>query len=619
MLARRLLVPVLLAAALALGASLSACEDDTPSTPCTDDQSCAFGSVCVKSQCTVIPCEGPGDCSSIDHICAQTTAGKVCSAPECGCATCGSCGAGQVCSQGQCKTDPGGPGPCTDAFCPGKNCIVDSECAVGTEKCVQGNCWSVSACFAPSDCAADQVCDGHACRPCAGAECPAVEDCTTAGCPSGQECADDGAGAKVCKDIVGVAGDQCSTCSSAGDCPAGWSCDPLSSGKACLMPCASNNECQTGWSCQASKCIPDGYRCDKCVTAGCPEGEVCDTITQECKAPRASCEPCTYGWECGPEAACVRLDTGARVCKPRCSAATDCPGGKVCEVDPDSKVQVCASVGGACCYKENAAECGPVDACDPPCGSASATPFCVNKSCVQCTNDTHCSGGAKCNAAGTCQGGGGTECVDPTPYLWEGACVECLNNTHCPVGFCKSSTHTCEEDTGVCSTCGDAYPACAEVGGELYCVPCTDDSYCNEGCKCDTASFTCEGNCVSDTFEKCKSDADCDPGITGYILTCETSTGLCVDANGGCDDITAFCKGGGKCSNFLEAFGLGGGGLPFPLPGGTGGGAATLPGGCACDFLIELVSPPEKKVCGTGLCFGFGGLIPGVSNVCIGQ
>lgn len=600
MLASRLFAPVVLLVALAAALVVGACDDTKTETPCTSDQSCEFGTICLKGQCSVLTCEGPGDCSSIDHICAETTAGKVCSAPQCGCVTCGTCGVGQVCSQGQCQTDPGGPA----------RCIVDSECDVAAEqRCFEGTCWDKLACFAPSDCTTDQICGAdHACRACVGAECPAVADCTSVGCPAGEECVDGDAGAKACKPIQGTTGDQCSSCATTGDCPAGWSCDPLASGKACLMPCTSSAQCQTGWSCQASKCTPDGYRCDKCVTEGCGEGLVCDTIKQECKAPRALCEPCVYGWECGPDAACVRLDTGARVCKPRCQAATDCPGGKVCEVDPDSKIQVCASVGGACCYAETAGECGPVSECNPPCGSGSATPFCSNSSCVQCTSDTHCTGGAKCNAAGTCQGEN-VECLDPTPFLWEGKCVACLNNTHCSTGFCKSATHTCEESAGVCATCADAYPACAEVGGELYCVPCTDDSYCKTGCSCDKTSFTCEGDCVSTTFEECKSDADCDPGITSYVLSCEKSTGLCVDATGGCDNITAFCKGGGKCSNFLESFG--GGAIPLPIP------AGTLPGGCECDGLAELLAPPDQKVCGpTGFCFGFTFIDPSLKSSC---
>lgn len=253
------------------------------------------------------------------------------------------------------------------------------------------------------------------------------------------------------------------------------------------------------------------------------------------------------------------------------------------------------------------------DGCDPTCGGA--TPFCKSSSCVQCLNDSHCEPGAKCNAAGNCQVEN-QGCLDPKPFFWEGKCVACLNNTHCATGYCAAATHTCEDSGGVCSSCTGSYPACAEVGGEFFCVPCTDDSYCLSGCTCDTSSYTCEGNCDADTL-KCKSDADCDPGITGFDLTCELSTGLCVDSSGGCDDITAFCKGGGKCVNILDAFGGAGGGLPIPLPGAGDGGTPTLPGGCECDGLTELTSPPDKKVCGSsGLCFGFSALLGTGSDFC---
>lgn len=391
--------------------------------------------------------------------------------------------------------------------------------------------------------------------PCVGPECE-PPDCKVTGCPSGKVCVPQ---TGLCADGLPAVPDECAACSTAAQCPDGWTCDPLASGKGCLKPCATNDECQTGWSCQVGKCTPDGYRCDKCVTAGCGEGLVCDTITQVCKPPSALCEPCVYGWECGPDASCARVaETGGRVCRPRCGAASDCPDGRPCEVDPDSNVRVCASVSGACCYAEDPSACPPFE------------PICVG----------------------------------PTPYFADGKCVQCLSNAHCASGFCHAESHTCGPNEPACQLCGDAYPACAEVDGQFFCVPCTDDSYCLSGCTCDPQSYTCGGAGCDLGGPHCKADTDCSPGLTGFDLHCEVATGQCVDANGGCDDITAFCRQGASCVSFL-GFGLG---PPFALP----PAGSTLPGGCACDLLIEAVSPPATKICGEGVCASLFPSFPGL-------
>jgi hypothetical protein len=89
---------------------------------------------------------------------------------------------------------------------------------------------------------------------------------------------------------------------------------------------------------------------------------------------------------------------------------------------------------------------------------------------------------------------------------------------------------------------------------------------------------------VSDV--QCGADAGgatCDAGTTDFTLYCH-ETGLCVDADGRCDNVTAGCPYGNACVNMLDVLG-GSGGLPGGLPGGglPGDTGLTLEGTCACD------------------------------------
>jgi hypothetical protein len=140
------------------------------------------------------------------------------------------------------------------------------------------------------------------------------------------------------------------------------------------------------------------------------------------------------------------------------------------------------------------------------------------------------------------------------------------------------------------------------IGSDSYCVQCATNEDCGVGGTCNTSTYACEGGTVTPT-EKCEDDSDCDPGgSTGFVLTCHKPTGLCVDASGQCDDVTAFCVSANgaqtTCVSFFEMFGAGGGvSLPPELAGG-----GTIPGFCSCTCDIP------------GLCIGPGDCRPGTGN-----
>ncbi|MEZ4268058.1 MAG: hypothetical protein R3F39_16960 [Myxococcota bacterium] len=199
-------------------------------------------------------------------------------------------------------------------------------------------------------------------------------------------------------------------------------------------------------------------------------------------------------------------------------------------------------------------------------------------------------------------------CVAPRPYPYAGKCVECVSHSQCESGLCLGATQTCQP-VNLCGTCGGSYAACTELGGENYCVPCTDDAHCSPGCRCDLATFTCEGPC-SGGGPPCKTDADCDPGETGFELTCEVASGLCVDAAGRCDEITAHCLGGGVCVNLVKYAGTRG--LPTPPVGGK-----TFPGACACGPGAVGRAAIDGRVCGAGSCFALSGVVAGAPDICV--
>lgn len=527
----------------------TACGDDGSSTAgsCVSDLDCSRGYICLNDSCDQLACDGLGDCGT-GQICISATNGdSYCSGLECDPTANTGCDPGESCADGLCL--PGGVAdPCDGVAC------------LGTDTCLDGVCQPVGpGCTDDTQCAAGETCN--------------VE--TGACAPAGTI----------------TTGEACAACEDATECPAGWSCSTIATGKACLPPCTSNNDCATGWSCQtvdptagSMACAPAGYKCQGCITDGCPAGQTCNTINGQCYAPQSTCGTCQYDWECGSNGACVKTSDGPRVCMERCSGGTACAADTTCQMDPDDAVEVCK---GAC------EEAGLP--CDGQCQGA--TPFCKNELCVQCTDDTHCSDGGTCDMNGFCTGCGGEQ-----PYYWDGACVQCLEDSHCAEGtICNQQTHACGAEDDVCAQCSDPYPACASVGGEFYCVQCNQDSDCGLGGTCNTATYSCEGGTVTPT-DACTSDADCDPGLTGYDLACDTGSGYCYDKNGGCDDVTAFCKGGGDCLDLLSALMGGGGGVPGGLPGMPGGGM-TLPGLCPCS--IPFLDPS----CGDATCLPLGQIL----------
>jgi len=459
---------------------------------------------------------------------------------------------------------------CSAVECGCANCPT---CPLG-EVCDNGLCEAPSTCGPTAPCGGTLICDEGTCRACVGAECPS--DCTVAGCPGGQTC---NTTTKLCEGTT-VTTDACDACAGAG-CPQGWTCVPLASGQHCLPPCSSNNDCETGYECSNTICAPATGQCTGCYANPCGVGQACNANTGVCGQAVAECGSCVADWECGAGSAC----RGGQ-CHERCEGTT-CPSGGTC-VSTATGIQVCQD---AC-----------QSSCTPSCSGA--TPICDGTRCVQCRNSGDCQGGQTCDGSGLCVGG--PSCQEPTPVLWNGQCVECTSNNDCPGQFCDIANHVCSDSR--CASCAAPYPACVTIGQDSYCVQCSKNEDCGTGGTCSLSTYACEGGTVTPT-EKCEQDSDCDAGASsGFTLTCHKPTGLCVDANGQCDDVTAFCvnKSGQQveCRSLFDLFG-GGGGMSLP-PELTGGG--TLPGSCGCSCDIPGVCIGQGD-CVVGSCVDFAALL----------
>ena len=575
--------------------------NESNAVPCSDAEPCVNGQVCESGLC-VAPCSASNPCPAgqscgADGLCSATctptcAASGGCGPDGCG-GTCGACDAGQLCAKNTCVAEA----ECT-MTCEGEGALCGEVCGASCGTCAGDEVCSTGLLCVPapqdSNGCADtcestgalcgEVC-GVSCGTCAeGETCTngmcgtgGTEDCVNDGCPPSMVC---DATTGTCGEAPSTTGDACTPCGEDSECPGGWSCIALSSGKVCLKPCNTNDVCDTGWSCvgNPSVCTPDvSYSCTGCVAEGCPAGQACNPGSGECEGAKGACESCSENWECGPGAACISEPSGGSVCKPRCAVGDGtCPESASCGLDSSSEITVCSYESASCCY-DTEAVCGSGLSCE------GATPYVFEGECVQCTTDDHCSGGVCNMSTKVCES---AECTGSTPFLLEGECVECLVNTDCDSGSCNTDSHTCVAASDECGQCNDDYPVCLELDGDTYCVQCKEDSDCDAGCTCDTSLYACTGNCVVSGAEECTpGDNSTCPDHPDYTLICHES-GLCVADNGGCDGVTVQCPYGNPCVGLLDLLlGGGAGGLPggLPIPGGGGGsGGLGIPGACSC-------------------------------------
>ncbi|MBN2361175.1 MAG: VWA domain-containing protein [Deltaproteobacteria bacterium] len=274
--------------------------------PCTDPGfetqgdtgECDFGEVqCLASELVCVGYLGPSDelCNGLDDDCdldVDEPATEICATP------------GDLCYQAQCVSPClGAEQPCPSGFicttlpegdfclredCNSYPCPPNFECDPATGICID-------------------MCPAGTCRPgeiCRNGDC---YDCFDPGfgCPEGQRCRADEQGIGVCQE------DPCYT----------MTCDPVteycaSDGR--CVPVTCNPPCGAGQICRDGACVDD-----RCASAACGSGEVCDPLTGQCTVDLCSGVGCGGGQSCDPV-------TG------QCTACrTVCPEGYQCTLLSD--------------------------------------------------------------------------------------------------------------------------------------------------------------------------------------------------------------------------------------------------------------------------------------------
>lgn len=188
------------------------------------------------------------------------------------------------------------------------------------------------------------------------------------------------------------------------------------------------------------------------------------------------------------------------------------------------------------------------------CGACSTSSDCAaDTGCAACRVDSDCEAPATCNPqTWSCE-----VCppsLAPHKRFWSDSkqtCVACLQDSDCgdPQADNRCLGNVCAVGDP-CAVCSGQYPACAVIGDQWSCVECTSDADCaGKGSgTCSPITYTCSSVDVVWPQPHCQSDANCPPHPIGLLSPyCDAASKLCLDANGLCDNIGAFCPEGQVC------------------------------------------------------------------------
>lgn len=269
-------------------------------TDCSECQICNSLGKCAEVTCPTGYIRIPGspccakECDCEDPSCPRSENCIRLDEDNCYCAPCsgtcdenGDCGDGCYCAAGgQCKPNPCS-GRCNNGFDCGEGCGCDDD----------GFCVPCSS----LDCATNE------CRDVDGCECSGT-DCVKSGCGGGCELVSDCPPGCACFQGTCV---KCEDLDCETQCPFALGCDCI--GEACIeSPCLNN--CVDADDCPGVDCGCKDFTCVSCLayTCGnCPEGCICNEVTNECMGNPCNQVYCETDVDCGPNCQC---DGG--ICKP---------------------------------------------------------------------------------------------------------------------------------------------------------------------------------------------------------------------------------------------------------------------------------------------------------------
>ncbi|MEZ4248657.1 MAG: hypothetical protein R3B99_10495 [Polyangiales bacterium] len=459
--------------------------------------SCGAGNICLDGECV---CSGAGD-ERCDGACVDVSSSPF------HCGGCGNLCEGRECIDGACG--------CPDArpeFCADRGCVdFDTDprhCGACGNACPTGQTCRGGECACPAD-GGQTYC---------GSQCIDVRsntaNCGSCGnaCPTGISCVggecDCGLGQEVC-------GSSCTNVS----------VDPANCG-ACGTRCRLDQTC-TGGRCGCAPgqtecggvCIDttfDSLNCGGCGVV-CPTGASCNSGVCQCGARERVC-----GGRC--------LDTNFDVTN--CgTCGNTCATGEVCSFGSCN----CSSgvyCGTTCMPANDRANCG---ACGNVCGASQS-----------CT-----SGSCRCSISGTTACG--TECFDLRTD--EANCGTC--GTVCRAGeTCTSGRCACPSGQTWCATTGTCVSLSTDEANCGGCgVTCRDTEQCISGsCRCPFSNQAwCDGACI-DVYSNpsncgacgnvCAADSVCSVRSCRCSISGQTSCGA-----DGCRDLQTDLQHCGSCGN----------------------------------------------------------------------
>ncbi|MFN7130614.1 MAG: hypothetical protein ACK4N5_00930 [Myxococcales bacterium] len=401
---------------------LAACGgEEAPAAPDVVDGGTDGGAGCANP-CGTNCCAATQVCDAQTKTChGRCTAkcdGRACGPDGCG-GSCGSCGAGFVCSesQGVCE-------PCTPS-CSGKACGPDG-CGGQCGACGRGTFCDGAQCVTctPKTCAQlGKTCGQHP------DGCGGTVEC--GGCPSPETCGGGG--------TPGVCGCTKVSCLSLGK-----NCGALSDGCGGTLNCGT---CGPGESCGGGG-VPNVCGAGTCSPKGCAEqGKNCGVINDGC---------------------------GSTVACGTCSAPNTCGGGgvaNVCGCTQQTDAELCAAAGRNCgplsvtdrCLVQRTISCG---SCNLPatcggggtpgvcgCTPVSDAEFCASqgRTCGQATGTDNCGASRNVNCGGCPIGENCTSAGQCQPPCGPANCANgCCNGTVCMPG---TTTSACGTGGGACGQC----------------------------------------------------------------------------------------------------------------------------------------------------------------------
>lgn len=443
---------------------------DNRCVECIDSSHCPTGA-CLNNSCVECDPSNNDGCSEAQAFCiASVDDGP----PRCvQCVSQSDCEAG-VCENHECI-------PCATGS--------DVGCGNSAPKCKAGAGNAANQCV---ECLRTVDCDNAICSGNQCVECAADADCDNGVCDQNQcvPCVADGdrgcSGGMVCLIASDPISNRCVACTGNADCGDGVCID-----NAC-EECETDADC-TGSICVASICI----ECDE--TRGCSVDQVC---LVRGNARNSTCEECLNGnTECASSTTVRSCDNNAWVessCPNECAngRCNDLrPLGENCTSDQQCDSGTCSD--GICCES----------ACDEPCEACTLNGQCEATDGESCGNGRQCFErecavplGGICSATLPCSGDNActraidndesnrccTEsCTGATDCNDSGECVECSQDSDCS-GAASCASGVCECDPGyggtTCSnvnecetgtdTCDDA-AVCSDTDGGFFCV-CAD-------------------------------------------------------------------------------------------------------------------------------------------------